>query len=369
MDDLVDDTTLRELCERYDDESRPVYLSLFADLSDPHHRLALERRAREVENALDGDLKDHFTRAWAEAKEALEEQSAKDGSRGVAVFCAPDHEFLQALELGAPIPTGLVLDSSPYVRPLAKFAHDYEPFLLVLLDSEDAAIFVSAAGRAQLEAEHEHKSLGRHRSGGMSQQRFQRHRDGVVDQFYDRVAQDALRIAQEEEIQRVIVAGPGQAKGAFVERLPKELKDLVIAVEDADFTQGASDPTLANRLLPVAQDAAGKEARQTLDELKAELRRGERATTGAFPVWSEAATGRVQVLVVLKDHHVAGQKCEEHQSVFTVESACHCGAAGARVDVINEAVEMAIRNKTRVEFVEHEPFLESVGGIGALLRW
>src|ERR1041385_3414865 len=170
---MVDEDALRRLSETYDGQSRPVFLSLFADLSDPQHVTRLERRAREIKNAIDPDLQPGFERAWDQAKAALEEQAGKDGTRGVAVFAAPEHEFLEALGLAAPLGTQLVLDSSPYVRPLARFLDEHEPFALILLDSEDAAVFLVEAGKPELHSSPDTSPMPRHKKGGMSQARYQ----------------------------------------------------------------------------------------------------------------------------------------------------------------------------------------------------
>ena len=44
------------------------------------------------------------------------------------------------------------------------------------------------------------------------------------------------------------------------------------------------------------------------------------------------------------------------------------GSDGNEVDLVNEAVEAAIRISAHVEFTDNE-YLEEIGGIAALLRW
>lgn len=361
---------LRALCERYDADSRPVYLSLYADLSGGDHEAELRRRRKEIEATLDPDLvRDELGNLWEAAWAACGAAAAEDGSRGVAVFAGPDG-WVEAHALREPIRTRLVLDSSPYVRPLARFADDHESFALVLLDSEQAAVFTVSAGKPELEAEASTSLIGRHRRGGMSQMRYQRHRQGQVDKFYDGVAERLAALVAKDTLPRILVAGPGTAKKEFVGRLPKDLAERVTAVEDCDFKDGPTDDALVRRFVALMRDEEAKEGAHWVSALRRELSTGELATTGALPVAKEAAAGRVERLVVLRGAAVPGSKCEEHQEVFPRSDTCHCGNDGADVDLVNEAVEFTVRSGGSWEFVEApEPFLDGVGGVGALLRW
>ena len=361
---------LRTLCERYDADSRPVYLSLYADLSDPRHADELQRRKGELAVAVDGALdKEEVDKLWDTAWAAYGQAKGEDGTRGIAVFVGPDG-WVEAHGLREPIRTRLVLDSSPYVRPLARFADDHESFGLILLDSENAAVYLVAQGAPELKGEQETSLIGRHRSGGMSQMRYQRHRQGQVNQFYDGVAERVAKMVAADKVERLLVAGPGTAKKEFVARLPKDLAERVVGIEDADFKDGPEDDALVRRFVALMRDEEAKESRGWVKALRRELHTGELATTGALTVAKQASAGRVERLVVLRGIALPGSKCEEHQEVFPRSARCHCGNDGADVDLVNEAVEFTVRSGGAWEFVEPpEPFLEGVGGVGALLRW
>ncbi|HUR25446.1 MAG TPA: Vms1/Ankzf1 family peptidyl-tRNA hydrolase [Candidatus Thermoplasmatota archaeon] len=361
---------LRPLCERYDPESRPSYLTLYADLSEDRHLDSLERRRKELESAAPEGT--DVAALWTAAEAAYQAEKAKDGTRGVAVFAGPDG-WVEAHGLHEPIPTRLVLDSSPYVGPLAGYADDHEPFALVLLDSEQAAILSVLGGKGELKDEAGTSLIGRHRRGGMSQMRYQRHRQGQVNRFYDQVAERLDAVVKEEGLRRVAVAGPGTAKKEFVGRLPKALAEAVTTVEDVDFADSDDpvDDEVVRRFTRLMRDEEAKESARWVEALRRELSTGELATTGALESCRQAAAGRVERLVVLQGAAVPGSKCEEHQAVYARSEQCaHCGAEGADVDLVNEAVESTIRSSGWAEFVDSpEPFLEGVGGVGALLRW
>jgi peptide chain release factor subunit 1 len=360
---------LRALAARYDPGSQPAYLSLYADLSDPRHLDALQRRRRELEAAAPEGV--DVAALWAAAEAGYAAAKAQAGTRGVAAFAGPDG-WAEAHGLHEPLATRLVLDSSPYLKPLARYADDHEPFALVLLDSERAAILSVLGGRADLKGEAETSLIGRHRSGGMSQMRYQRHRRGRVAQFHGQVAERLAAVVAEEGLRRVVVAGPGTAKKEFLAQLPKALAGAVAAVEDADFSSagGVADDALVRRFTALMADEEARESAAWVRALRRELASGGLAAVGALESCREAAAGRVERLVVLRGAAVPGAKCEEHQQAFARSGACACGAKGTPVDLVNEAVESTLRAGGWAEFAEPpQPFLEGVGGVGALLRW
>ncbi len=315
------------------------------------------------------ELREQIDDAMERALEGYERAKSAKSVRAVAAFVGPDG-FVEEHALEAHIPTRLVFDSSPYVAPLARLADDNESFALVLMDSEHAAIFVVWAGKAELHEELSTSLIGRHRHGGMSQMRFQRHRRGQVNQFYDYVVDHLGIILTAEGVTRIAVAGPGTAKRDFVPRLPQALQANVVVSVDVDFTSGPADDALVRRFVALMRDEEAKQAVQWMAALRRELAVGELAITGALECAKEAAAGRVERLIVLGGTTLPGAKCELHQVVFARSQTCHCGSTGADVDLVNEAVEFTARADGQFEFIEPpEEFLAEAGGVAALLRW
>lgn len=361
---------IKSLSQRYDSAGQPVYLSFYADLADPRHADALRTRHREIRAAMtDNAGRQAVDRAMTRGLDAFERAKLRNGARAVAIFVGPDG-FLEEHALQSHLPTRLVFDSSPYVAPLARYADDNESFALVLMDSEHAAIFIIWAGKADLHKELETSLIGRHRNGGMSQMRYQRHRKGQVDTFYDHVIDHLSIIMSDEKVTRIAVAGPGGAKRAFVPRLPKAMQANVAVVLDVDFKEGPADDALVRRFVSLMRDEEAKQSSKWAEALRRELIVGELAMTGALECARMAAAGRVERLLVLGGATMAGAKCEEHQVVFARSQTCHCGSKGADVDLVNEAVEFTSRAGGECEFVDApDAFMTEAGGVGALLRW
>lgn len=359
---------IRELSNMFDSANRDVFLSLYVDLSDRGHESTIRRRASTISSALgDNKTKKAFEHALESVLESLRTLHAK--GRSAAIFTHLEDDFLRIGALGAPIPTSLVLDASPYILPLARFNDEYEEFLLVLIDGQFAEIHLIEQAASEQIGSASHTSLGRHKRGGWSQMRYQRIREGVVQRFYDDVAQQLDRILIEQGEMRIIIAGPGSAKQQFRDRMSKRSAGLVIAVEDSDIST-SSKGSLMERFTELAKQEEGEREAIDIARLRKELLSGTLAVTGIYDVLEAAAEGRLERLLVLEGNRQPGVKCEPCDFYMrTPGQTCPtCGSEGNEVELLNEATEAAIRTSAHVEFTG-DPLIKDLGGIAALLRW
>ncbi|HJN55003.1 MAG TPA: Vms1/Ankzf1 family peptidyl-tRNA hydrolase, partial [Candidatus Poseidoniales archaeon] len=349
-------------------DNRDTFLSVYVDLVDPRHSLHLQRRIRAIkrsvgnralEVAVDDGLETLLT-AFTDLGE---------GVRSAVGFIDIESGFLRIGGLGSRIPTSVVLDASPYILPLAQFQDSYETFVLVLIDGQHCRIHLVHDAIGEEVSEHSHSAMGAHRRGGWSQARYQRARRGVVNSFFDEVAEDLARLISEIGATRIIVAGAGTAKQNFCERLPNHLAELVIRVEDVD-PRSASDDSLLRQFADIGRRAEEEQEKDDVARLRRSLATDELAMIGIYDVLDAAAQGRVEILLVSEGNSQSGRKCEPCDSYMRRQGqTCpSCSSEGNEVDLVNEAVEAAVRISAEVEFTA-DPFIEAVGGVAALLRW
>lgn len=359
---------IRELAELYDDQSEDVYLSLYIDLSDKGHEVFIRRRARAICAALgDREQIKNFERGVESALASIHSLESK--GRAAAAFLHIEEDFLRVGSLGARVDTTMVLDASPYILPLARFEDEYEEFLLVLIDGQHAEIHHVEQARGEQVGKASHTSLGRHKRGGWSQMRYQRIREGVVKRFYDEVTEQIDSTLREQGDMRIIIAGPGPAKQQFRDRMSKRSVGLIIAVEDIDMDSIPHD-SIISRFTELAKQDESMAEQADIARLRRELLNGTLATTGIYEVLQAAEDGRLEMLLVLEGHQHPGIKCEPCNAYMrkTSQKCSRCGGDGNEVELVNEAVEAAIRISAHVEFTD-DSLLKDLGGVAALLRW
>ena len=359
---------IRELSEIFDEDNQDVYLSMYVDLVDKEHNLHIKRRTNAIKATINNrDRKQSFEKAIEAAIEKV--HNLEKGYPSAAVFLHLENDFCKVGGLGARVPTKLILDASPYVLPLAKFNDDYESFILILIDGQRSEIHVIENAEAEQVGEDSHTSIGRHKKGGWSQQRYARIREGVVQKFYDRTSEQVDSVIRESGNLRIIIAGPGNAKQQFQDRLSVHAKELVISLEDIDMDSVSPNQIFRKFVETAKQDEAAKEV-EYIERFKRKIMTGSSALTGIYGVLDSAASGRLETLLVLEEHSIAGKKCEpcnEYMKGPTIPCP-QCGSEGNEVDLVNEAVEAAIRISAHVEFTDNE-YLKEIGGVAALLRW
>ena len=139
------DEVIRELSELYDVDSEDSFVSLYMNKDDD--RKFIERRMRAC-----NDLK-HFEDTMDDILNVLKQTAWTS----IAVFASRKHNFLKTVSLTVEVDNALIVDSSPYLRPLARIQDEWESFTLVLISSNHAKIFSVSLGKMDRE-----KTLSNH---------------------------------------------------------------------------------------------------------------------------------------------------------------------------------------------------------------
>jgi len=343
---------LHELSDIYDEQSNDTYVSLYYDGRDKRF---LRRRTKAIQRALDKATRENFDATMEHVQEYLDGQSGP-----VALFASSRHDFFYAMQPTTTPDNALIVDSSPYIRPLAALADEWRAFSLLLLNHHHARLYDVSCSEVAVQEELSTQIQSKHSKGGWSQARFQRIRTGAIKRFYDEVA-EMLPDGP------LIIAGPGQAKHEFHNQLPGHIQERVVAVIDTEMDD-------ERELLQASLEKAAAHERRHHDDLvarfKKEVLTDGLAAYGVETVQQAARNGQVEVLLVEKDYRLPGWICERCQLVKPgVAATCsNCGQPVSKVDVVEEIIEFAERTDATVEVLDEEA-LQDFGHVAALLRY
>ncbi|RLF65751.1 MAG: hypothetical protein DRN57_08465 [Thermoplasmata archaeon] len=366
---LLSDIDLAELSSVRDEND--VFLSVYLPIGRKSDLNAsyIASRSRDISKALGKDLSAVFGDTMEMVGEFLDGRPVP-GERGRVVFASSRTGLLRKYRISVEPETRMVLDTSPFLLPLAMLQDEYEDLCLVLLDSRQARVMTVRSNILEDRERTKIDLMNKHKKGGWSQKRFNRLRRGAIHAFIREVASD-LECIRQERMRGIIIAGPGEAKKMLAEELPKDLKDMVIGMVDTDIE------TPEGKLLSLAEEVAATDEREgemrCVDELRAAIMKGEPASYGPGEVHTALTEARVRTLIILKGTSIPGWKCERCGRMVPGEAPppeCPaCGGAPSVVDIVEEFFEMAETIGAFTEFVEDSPFLESLGGIAAILRY
>jgi peptide chain release factor subunit 1 len=301
-----------------------------------HGRAGTYAAGSEARASLDRDIQ------RIEAYIAAEVQPS---ANGIAIFaCSGSDDFFEALQLDAPIGEHvLYIADRPQLYPLAQIDSRYPRCAAVVCDTNRARIFVLALARIEQQHEIQGTRTRGHDMGGWSQARYQRHIENFHVQHAKEVADTLARIVVDEDIPHVILYGDAVILPMLREQMSPQTVDRVI--DAANLPTGAPDHEVLRKSL----ESLERHNEET-DKAKVE------AMLGAYRASGLGVAG-------LKDTRMALEIGQVDELLLSAS------LNGDSADTVNELVAKARQTSARVTIIEDSSLLESVGGVGALLRY
>jgi peptide subunit release factor 1 (eRF1) len=262
-------------------------------------------------------------------------------AQGLAVFACSGADLFEAITLAAPVAEHrLSIANEPNLYPLALIADEYPRYAAVVADTNAARIFVFSANALQHAERIKGTKTKRHKMGGWSQARYQRHTENYHLHHAKEVADTLGRIVRDEGIQSIVLAGDEVIIPLLKDQMPKELAERVVDVVKLEMRAG--DREVLDTTLAAMREVDAKTDRERVDALLDAYRSNGLASVGPEPTRKALELGQVDELVI----GVAGDERET-----------------------NEFVLKARQTSAGVRFIEDGTLLAPVGGVGAFLRF
>jgi len=368
----VTDIDLRALSEIYDEKD--IYLSVYMKSSSTSEldssRSFIASRFKAMDKSLPADdLRQPFRSTMSLVEEAMASLPWK-GERSRVIFACGPLSFLHVYRLGLEVEPLVVLDTSPFLLPLARLRDDYEDYGLLLLNSQEARFFTIRSRLLEEKSQSSIDLMNKHKKGGWSQMRYSRLRKGAIKSFLGEVVEDLARLEGLQNMRGLVIAGPGEAKIELMEMLSPQIKERVMGL--LDVSMGVKPADLVEMGDRLALDKERSLSRERAAELRSAVLRGQLYATGADKVRDALQQGRVKSLLLLDGFLIPGwicESCQYFQEGSQPERCPRCNGRTSRVNILEELYELAQRTGAEVEFVEEDEFLRSLGGVGAILRY
>jgi peptide chain release factor subunit 1 len=290
--------------------------------------------------------------------------------RGMALFSCSGAGLWEDVALPQPLRDRFVVGPRPHLLPLEALLEQAETFCTAVVDREKARVVVSRLGEAEEISRVLDDVPGQHDQGGWSQPRYQRHIEDHVQRHLKHVGDALLRLQQDRGFDHLVLGGPEEVVAA----LERELHDYVrrTILGRASLAMTASVDEVLDQAMELERHLEERREQGAVEQLAAEVARGSgRAATGMGDTLAALEAGRVETLVVNDIFRADGVRCTSCGHMDLDGERCAvCGSAVERVpDLVEEAVESALRQRCRVETITNGAPLEALGGIGALLRF
>lgn len=327
-------------------------------------------QAREAFTA--GDLKNDERAKREEAVERVAEalndpDLAKGGTRSVAVFAAPDKDLFKMVSLDAPIAPGVIVDDSPYLRPIADQAGP-RTWAILLTDSRHARILYGGAHRLAEVATFEDNVMKRPNYGGWSQASYQRHHDDAVRDHLENGIEVLADFYDVVKFEGLAVAAPENVYEQVVSRLPARLSELLVGRVKTEI-----DFPSPGQVLESAREVFEDARRRALDSVLESLEERDRAlvSIGVDDVLAALHERRVMTLVVSQGFVTDGVRCPQCSWLGRKGETCPYDGTPTdeSPDLADEAIDFALLQAARVVLIPADAERQPPEPLCALLRF
>jgi peptide chain release factor subunit 1 len=320
-----------------------LYLNLQPDQNGRDHyqpflRKELAERLRTF--AASGPERESFEKDVEKIRAYLD--GVEPAANGLAMFACSGADLFDAIPLAAPVKDSrLYVSGQPHLYPLACLIDEYPRYAVLLTDTNSARIFVFAGNSVERTEQVDGVKTKRHKMGGWSQARYQRHTENFHLQHAKEVADALARVVRDEAIGAIVIAGDDVIVPLLREQLPKELTDKLIDVVKLDIR--APEREVLDATIAALRNQDAEADRNTVDALIGAYRANGLAVVGIEATRKALEMGQVDELVI------AAPPLDER--------------------VGDELVAKARQTAAKIRIVQDPTVLAGVGGVGALLRF
>lgn len=358
-----------ERIARLPTDGHPV-LSVYVDLDPARFPTPAERETQLA--ALLGRARREDAAADADRVQALldRDRETMREAGGLAIFSSAGADWLEAVHLPGPVEPMAVVDTVPWLEPLAAMASPDEWGVAVVCRTTGRLLRGGCGGLTEVAAVQDEVHR-QHQQGGWSQSRYQRGIDEQVNWHIEHVA-DALRREHERRPfdRLVLIAGP-DVRPLLERHLHGSLRSVVAATIDADL-QAANVREIEQAVAPVIERVEHERERELLARLDQGLGTGGRAAAGLDEVLGALEQERIEVLLVREGAELSAARCPQCGRL-SADGATTCpndGTTLVAVDGAEHVIDAAALRSAQVAIVRREgAHLDVHGGVAALLRW
>ncbi|NOZ71581.1 MAG: hypothetical protein GXP38_06665 [Chloroflexi bacterium] len=365
---MIRENNVRELVE-FDGQGSPV-LSLYLNV-DPRqntaeqYKLALRQLFDQVPevNPKDRERVEHYIELEYDRQ-----------ARGLVCFSCQERDFWRVYTLNVPVENAIMVDRRPLVRPLIELLGAYGNLGVIAVDKSGARFFSFHLGELEEATGTIGEEVKRHKQGGWSAARYQRHEDEAAKANLRAVAELTEQYTRQYNWHRLVLAGTEGNVAQFKELLAPHIRKRVVGVTALDL--GASISEVRERAEAVALSATKDYNIRLAQDLIVAAAKEAGAVVGLADTLQALQNGSIYQLLFSDDYTIPdGQvrRCSQcnYLNADAQETCPLCGAATETLpDALNTIVRRAIVQGAQVVVLPADnPLSEANHHIGAYLRY
>ncbi len=342
--------------------------------------IKVKNRIREVESALaDMDLpkgvREEVSADLRRIHDTLKDPKRLPATQGLAIFACGPLKLFEMVGLPGVHRSRLGVDRSALVRELASVEDEIGTLLTAVLDRTAARIFeVTAFGTTELEGVTARATRGgryrpdRQDSPGMGEHQYHNRIREEKQRHYATVAQRLFEHHRRHPVHGVVLAGPGKDAGAVAAFLHPYLAERLMGVVSLN-PQEVTTAVVHEASLATRAEYERESERMIAEGFDSALAEGW-AVDGVDATLKALGRGQVRTLLVSADAQRPGFRSGKTGRLAVHERELQVdGEVVPVLDVVDEAIEEALRQRVDVEVLYDADARRAVKELAGLLRF
>jgi peptide subunit release factor 1 (eRF1) len=342
--------------------------------------IKLKNRIRDVERALDAielprGVREEVAADLKRVHDQLKEPARLPATQGLAIFACGPLRLFELVGLPSVHRSRLAVERSPLVREVASVEDQIGSLLTVVLDRTSARIFeVTAFGAEELEDLRATSSRGgrfhsdRADSPGKGEHTYHNRIREEKQRHYAAIAERLFDIHRRRPVHGVVLAGPGPDAAAVAAFLHPYLAERLMGV--VSLNPKEVRPSLVYEATLAARAEYEREAERAIAHGLGDALGGGWAVDGIGEALRALGRGQVRTLLVDADAQHGGYRSGRTGRLALKESDLRSdGDVHPVLDVIDDAIEEALRQRVEVEVLHDDSARRRITGLAGLLRF
>ncbi len=290
--------------------------------------------------------------------------------RGLAMFSSSAAGLWRVVQLPVPVHSRLTVGAAPALSQLTSVVEQLQTIGIVLIDRHQSRILVFSGGevvehnQSIEEAPRERDDRGQAERGDLSS-----HFDELAMQHIRETARVVFDVFQKHSIDRVTLGGAPEAMRELEAELHQYVRDRL--VPSLGLGVNASLGEIRSAMLDIEARSERAEEAAAVARLRDAVGAGTMGVAGLAETLAAVEERKVELLLVSDGYEAPGWRCPECSRLAVVGPTCPtCSSEMERTDdVVEEAIQEAIRQSCEIEMCVENADLDVLGRIGAILRY
>jgi len=287
----------------------------------------------------------------------------------LALFCCSARDIFEEVELPRAVRDRIVLDSTPWVRPLLAVLDEYQRMCLAYIERGEVTLWELYQDELRQVVTRRGRTLRARHVPAPNEERARHKAEELTKRHVRDTIETIDRLFRTDGFDVLAVGGQQYETAQFIDQLPRHLRERIVGTFTLD-EHPTETAHIRERAMEILEEHVHEQQRRQVEEVLETAADGGRAALDLADCLWAGAVAAIDVLLVEYDVVIPGVLCDNCGWMSDEGTECpRCGSPLRRVaDILDELTEVVINEGGSVTHVKVPTDL-SKHLVGAMLRF